>query len=106
MKERDPAQTALPADLEALSASAGGREGTIWSLEANSDLNANLVRFGVGRGVGEHVNDEADVVFVGVSGSGFVEAGPETVLACDAGVRHCVEALSDAVCLLNIASGG
>ena len=35
-----------------------------------------------------------------------VEAGPETVLACDAGVRHCVEALSDAVCLLNVASGG
>lgn len=35
-----------------------------------------------------------------------VEAGPETVLACDAGARHSVEALSDAVCLLNIASGG
>src|ERR687890_2868122 len=28
-----------------------------------------------------------------------VEAGPETVLACDAGARHAVEALSDAVCL-------
>lgn len=35
-----------------------------------------------------------------------VEAGPETMLTCDAGVRHTVEALSDAVCLLNIASGG
>ena len=35
-----------------------------------------------------------------------VEAGPETVLTCDAGVRHGVEALSDAVCLLNVASGG
>ncbi len=34
-----------------------------------------------------------------------VEAGLETVLACDAGVRHSVEALSDAVCILNIASG-
>ena len=66
-------QTALPADLEALSASAGGQEGTIWSLEAGSDLNANLVRFGVGRGVGEHVNDEVDVVFVGVSGAGDVQ---------------------------------
>jgi quercetin dioxygenase-like cupin family protein len=32
-----------------------------------------------------------------------VEAG--TVLACDAGVRHSVEALSDAVCLLNVATG-
>jgi hypothetical protein len=28
------------------------------------------------------------------------------VLTCDAGVRYTVEALSDAVCLLNIAAGG
>jgi len=34
-----------------------------------------------------------------------VEAGPERVLTCDAGVRHSVEALSDSVCLLNVASG-
>ena len=31
------------------------------------------------------------------------EAGPDTLLACDAGIRHTVEALSDAVCLLTIA---
>jgi quercetin dioxygenase-like cupin family protein len=30
------------------------------------------------------------------------EAGPETVLTCDARVRHIVEALDDAVCLLTI----
>ena len=35
-----------------------------------------------------------------------VEAGPEGVLTCDAGVRHSVEALSDAVFLLNVARGG
>ncbi len=35
-----------------------------------------------------------------------IEAGPEKVLTCDAGVRHSVEALSDAVCLLNVASSG
>jgi quercetin dioxygenase-like cupin family protein len=35
-----------------------------------------------------------------------VEVGPETVLTCDAGVLHEVEALSDTVCLLNVASGG
>jgi len=73
LEERDPVQTALPADPEALAVSAVGREGIIWSLEAGKDLNANLVRFGAGRGVGEHVNDEVDVVFVGVSGTGFVE---------------------------------
>ena len=31
------------------------------------------------------------------------EAGPDTLLTCDADVRHKVEALSDAVCLLTIA---
>jgi quercetin dioxygenase-like cupin family protein len=35
-----------------------------------------------------------------------VEAGPETLLACEAGVRHSVEALSDAVCLLQISTAG
>ncbi len=34
-----------------------------------------------------------------------VEAGAGTVLACDAGVRHSVEALGDTVCLLNVATG-
>jgi quercetin dioxygenase-like cupin family protein len=33
-----------------------------------------------------------------------VEAEAGTVLACDAGVRHSVEALGDAVCLLNVAT--
>jgi quercetin dioxygenase-like cupin family protein len=34
-----------------------------------------------------------------------VEAEAGTVLACDAGVRHSVEALGDADCLLNVATG-
>jgi quercetin dioxygenase-like cupin family protein len=34
-----------------------------------------------------------------------VEAEAGTVLACDAVVRHSVEALEDAVCLLNVATG-
>lgn len=37
---------------------------------------------------------------------GKVEAGPETLIACDAGERHAVEALEDAVCVLTIARGG
>lgn len=32
-----------------------------------------------------------------------IEAGPEALLTCDAGVRHAVEALSDAVCLITVA---
>ena len=35
-----------------------------------------------------------------------IETGPETVLTCNAKVRHSVEALSDAVCLLTVATGG
>jgi len=34
-----------------------------------------------------------------------VEAEAGTLLACDAGVRHSVEALGEAVCLLNVATG-
>jgi quercetin dioxygenase-like cupin family protein len=34
-----------------------------------------------------------------------VEAGTETMLACDARVHHSVEALNDAVCLLHVAAG-
>jgi quercetin dioxygenase-like cupin family protein len=37
---------------------------------------------------------------------GTVEAGPEGLLACDAGVRHAVEALDDTVCLVSVATGG
>jgi quercetin dioxygenase-like cupin family protein len=36
---------------------------------------------------------------------GEVEAGPETILTCDAGVRHAVKALEDSVCVLTIARG-
>ena len=35
-----------------------------------------------------------------------IEAGPATVLTCDAKIRYSVEALSDAVCLLTVATGG
>ena len=34
-----------------------------------------------------------------------VEFGTETMLTCDAGVHHSVEALSDAVCLLHVTAG-
>ena len=54
-----------------------GGEGVVWALGAGGDLNANLVRFSAGRGVGEHVNGEVDVIIVGVSGSGCVEVDGE-----------------------------
>lgn len=60
-------------NLGEISASTAGQAGVVWTLLGSSELNANLVRFGMGGGVGEHVNDEVDVIFIGVSGSGRVE---------------------------------
>ena len=53
--------------------------GVLWTLKASEDLNfnANLVRFEAGEGVGVHANDEVDLVFVGVSGSGTVVVNGE-----------------------------
>jgi len=54
--------------------SAGARgAGAVWTLREGRDLNANLIRFPRGEGVRRHVNEEVDVLFVGVSGSGTVE---------------------------------
>ncbi len=69
--------TALGKNLQAVAASAAGRQGVVWTLEGRGDLNANLVRFEAGEGVGVHLNDEVDVVFVGVSGSGTVAVDGE-----------------------------
>ena len=69
-------------DLNELVASAGDRVGVIWALRGSGDLNANLVRFDAGGGVGEHVNEEVDVLYVGVASSGIVRVdGEEHVLS-------------------------
>ena len=60
-------------DLYESLAAAGEHAGAIWTLEQSAELNANLVRFSAGGGVEEHINDEVDVLFVGVAGSGVVE---------------------------------
>ena len=60
-------------DLYECLAATGERAGAIWTLEQSAELNANLVRFSTGGGVEEHINEEVDVLFVGVAGSGVVE---------------------------------
>jgi hypothetical protein len=64
-------------NLKDIAAPAGDRVGVIWSLDTSSELNANLVRFGAGQGVGEHVNYEVEVIILGVSGSGIVAVDGE-----------------------------
>jgi quercetin dioxygenase-like cupin family protein len=58
------------ADLDALDLT--GSDGAVWSLPHGGDLDANLVKLGAGRSVGDHRNDEVDVLLVGVGGTGVV----------------------------------
>ena len=60
-------------DLYESLAAAGEHAGAIWTLEQSAELNANLVRFSARGGVDEHINEEVDMLFVGVTGSGVVE---------------------------------
>jgi quercetin dioxygenase-like cupin family protein len=100
---------AFQVNLEAVADSAGAREGVIWALEGSEDLNANLVRFGTGGGVGEHVNDEVDVVFVGVSGTGLVEVDgkdhalrPKEMVFVPRGARRSTRGTSDDFAYLTV----
>ena len=60
-------------DLSESLAAAEERAGAIWTLKQSAELNANLVRFSAGGGVDEHINEEVDVLLVGVKGSGVIE---------------------------------
>jgi quercetin dioxygenase-like cupin family protein len=79
------------------------------TLRKGGGMNLVLLAMKAGDKLEEHsapgsislVVSEGRVRFTTADGS--AEAGPETLLACDAGVRHSVEALSDAVFLINLA---
>jgi quercetin dioxygenase-like cupin family protein len=56
------------ADLGAFLPLAG--DGVHWTLSGSADLNANLAHLDAGHEVGEHVNDDVDVLVVVVEGDG------------------------------------
>ena len=96
-------------DLHEVAEAATGREGVVWTLQGGKDLNANLVRFEAGGGVGEHVNDEVDVLIVGVSGSGVVGVDGEEHPVSDGvmifvprGVRRSTRAMSEGFAYLSV----
>jgi len=96
-------------DLGEIAASAVGRAGAIWTLARSDELNANLVRFERDGGVGEHVNDEVDVIIVGVSGSGLVEVNGEAYLVSNGtmvfvprGARRSTRAVSGGFAYLSV----
>jgi len=87
------------ADLAALAGADGPRAGVRWSLGGAGDLNANLVAFPPGEGVGEHVNAERDVLIVGVAGDGEVvvdgqahRVTPGTAILVPRGARRATRA--------------
>lgn len=86
-----------------LAALARGREqsGVAWAY-GGTDLNANLLIFDADDGVAEHVNDEVDVLFVGVVGIGVVEVNGQRqeirsgqVLVIPKGARRAIRGVTD-----------
>lgn len=49
-----------------------GLDGAVWSLLHGGDLDANLVHLGPGGAIGEHCNDDVDVLMAAVEGAGCV----------------------------------
>ena len=98
-----------PVNLGEIAASAAGQTGVVWTLEGSIEFNANLVRFEAGGGVGEHVNDEVDVIVVGVSGSGSVKVDGEehpvsngTMILVPRGARRSTRATSGDFAYLSV----
>ncbi len=89
----------------------GGRRNSI-TLRKGEGMSVVLLVMGAGDGLEEHAAPgpislmvrEGRIRFT-TPEDGEVEAGPKTLLACDAGVRHAVEAIEDSVCVLTIARG-
>lgn len=67
------------ADLSPLVDGALAGNGVHWSLSADGDLNANLAHLDPGAEVAAHGNDEVDVLFVVLAGSGHLVSDTRTV---------------------------
>lgn len=102
-------ESARAVDLRELIAASEDREGAIWTLEGSGDLNANLVRFDAGGGVEEHINNEVDVLFLGISGSGTVVVdgeshplGPGKLVFAGKGTRRSTRAAAGGLAYLTV----
>lgn len=89
----------------------GGRRNSI-TLRKGEGMSVVLLVMGAGDRLEEHAAPgpislavrEGRIRFT--TSDDTIDAGPETLLACDAGVRHVVKALEDAVCVVTITGGG
>lgn len=73
--------------------------GAVWNLPHGGDLDANLVRLEPDDDIGEHVNDELDVLLFVQSGTGHVRLGdatlqvaPEHIVLVPRGARRSIAA--------------
>ena len=96
-------------DLPELAEGDSPPTGVRWRLEPDGDLNANLVSFPPGEGVGEHVNGELDVLIVGVAGAGTVvvdgvahELRPGAAILVPRGARRATRAGSERFSYLTV----
>lgn len=87
-------------DLAGL-AGAPGASGPVWTHQS-ADLNANLLVLAGQNAIPAHVNDEVDVLLVGVAGYGVVEIddvehpmGPGQLLVIPKGVRRAIRGTGD-----------
>lgn len=87
-------------DLAGL-AGAPGASGPVWTQQT-TDLNANLLVLASGNVIPAHVNDEVDVLLVGVAGCGVVEieevehsVGPGQLLIIPKGARRAIRGAAD-----------
>lgn len=76
-------------DLAPLLDAAG--DGVHWTLASGDDLNANLVHLDPGHEMGEHVNDEVDVLVVVLAGGGHAVVDASTVELRPHVVAHLVK---------------
>jgi quercetin dioxygenase-like cupin family protein len=84
------------------------RSGALWRLEGD-DLQANLVRLGVGDRIQPHRNDEVDVLVVVVSGRGELTLGgqvhplaPTTLVHVPKGTVRAIAAVDGPLAYLSV----
>jgi quercetin dioxygenase-like cupin family protein len=108
LDDTDGSDGAFLVHLDVVAADDTG-QGARWHLPHGGDLDANLVRFDAGCGVGEHVNDEVDVVILVRRGDGLVQVGrrawpvqPSTLVMIPKGLSRAISAGADGIEYLSI----
>ena len=101
-----PGQPPVTVDLTRVGTDASG---AIWSLPHGGDLDANLVHLRPGEDVGDHVNDQVDVLVVAWDGTGDLTVDGRvmpirrgTTVLIPSGSRRAIRAGTDGVTYLTV----